>query len=1226
MLGQPTVSPLAVAPDAPGSPVPLLTPSRAHVDAYQYCLYCCLQRQRPSGCSVCGPEALGRDVPRHTRDLAPGTLLAERYLVGRVLGASNFGITYLGVDVEQGARVAVKEFFPRELAMRASDGMSVLAYSEGEQTFRYGLRRTLEEASVLAQLADHPNLVTVLDSFEACGTGYVVTRHVEGRNLDDFRADHGGRLPESYAVPIIKAVLNALRALHGAEVLHRDVTPRSIYLTEEQGVFLDLGTARFAAGLHGDSLSQSWTRGFVPVEQIRGGAEGTWTDVYAAGAVLYTLLTGTGPPDAEERAQATATLKDPSTLTGGRVSDGVSRVVMKALAIRGDERIQTPRNLVRALDNPNVIQTQTQMSAAQALPERSQVAPTPPSGADYASQPRSPVEARRGGRGRGRAGGGGGGGGGALIIGGVVALLLTIGAVVFFLSRGGGGEPPGGDAVTEPIAGTQEDVVPASGSDAQAFAGAADVGPKEPPRPKLPGDSPIDYRGRIRALEQAAEANPGDAKLRSAFAVALLDLQDRYPMSWSADPELDKTLKIQLASPSVGADPAVQARRHILDGKPELALSLIAEGTDSDQRYVTARALYRGGKLDEALARYAALLADEPDLEKALYDTGRILLAKRQLDKAIPPLERVLQLNDKHVPAALALGEIALLQARFKEADTYVGKGLGIAKTARDRVLGFQAYHLEASLHEKLNDRETRIRALENAQRERARDEATAITLAELVVADSPKRAQRYLQTAREAGGDSPALMLQLIKANFRLGLRSNAKALLTEAQAKHPKDTSLLMLAAELDVEAKQVENAKGKYAAITLSDPTFGPSYLALAKLQWEGGQQDAAIEVLESGRKNVPKPLQILELLATYQMATGKTLDAKATMKSILERDPNQNETKLRFAVLLKGLNYPDESLAYFRDLEAAGALDGKALVDFADVLFKKGVHEEALEKIEAAKRARYESLELYLVQGAILVQLKRSDEADEVLQTALKLDEESAEAYHYLGVNELLQRNIVKASTYLGKAVELAPRALAIRFTFARTLASLGGTDNLSRAMAEYTFIIRSYSHFKTAIERKEINAEVYLDRGELYYRQGKYQAALADFKVALTLDKASDDILVAYSRALRKTGQEDAAEEYLYHVLDSDPENAAAAYYLGLIHMRAKRSAKAIEHFSAAVVKQGHRYPDAFRHLGYLYMEKGMGPQGCQAFKDFLRVAADRPDAGDVRQMISRRCR
>ena len=305
------------------------------------CMGCMTEKQSgQEGCPLCG--FVEGTVPDSPLFLPPGTILQEKYLIGKVLGQGGFGITYLAWDINLNLKLAIKEYFPQELAIRAAGHSQVSAYSGGQgNQYVYGLDKFLQEARTLAQFEGHPNIVSVRDFFKANGTAYFVMSYVEGITLQKYLADVGGKLPVNQAFGIIMPVLDALKEVHSVKVLHRDISPDNIFINRKgQIILLDFGAARQAIGEKGRSLSIILKPGYAPEEQYRTkGEQGPWTDIYAVAATIYHLVTAKQPPEALERL-VDDTLVRPTEL-GAELGEKEENALLKALAVRAPERYQT---------------------------------------------------------------------------------------------------------------------------------------------------------------------------------------------------------------------------------------------------------------------------------------------------------------------------------------------------------------------------------------------------------------------------------------------------------------------------------------------------------------------------------------------------------------------------------------------------------------------------------------------------------------------------------------------------------------------------------------------------------------------------------------------------------------------------------------------------------------------------------------------------------------------
>ncbi len=284
--------------------------------------------------------------------LRAGTMLADQYTIVGVLGRpGGFGITYLAEDIRLESLVAIKEFLPRELATRAPDSTAVVTHSgtDNDGGFRHGLEQFLREARTLAKI-HHPSVVRVRQFFEANGTAYLVMDYLEGQTLNELLKQEGGRLPVPQAVEIINRVLDGLRAAHALNIYHRDVKPSNIYITTAGlPVLLDFGAARQATGATSSKMTAVLTPGFAPLEQYGHRGQGPWTDIYAASAVLYHMITGVDPVPATDRVgEDVDPMLGPADIDPD-IGQPLSDAIMKGLAMAARNRPQTADEFQRLL-------------------------------------------------------------------------------------------------------------------------------------------------------------------------------------------------------------------------------------------------------------------------------------------------------------------------------------------------------------------------------------------------------------------------------------------------------------------------------------------------------------------------------------------------------------------------------------------------------------------------------------------------------------------------------------------------------------------------------------------------------------------------------------------------------------------------------------------------------------------------------------------------------------
>ena len=325
------------------------------------CYGCFAEKEPGASCPHCG---FNENEEQPYLALPLGAILNGRYLVGKVLGIGGFGITYLGYDLTLEIKVAIKEYMPSALATRHSDHYSVVLTGRVENDYQYGMERFLDEAKILAKLQSTPHIVSVQNYFKENGTAYFVMEYIDGMSLKAYLSKNGDKIPYDRAIAILQPIMEALAQVHSMNLLHRDISPDNIYITANgESRLLDFGAARFALG-DGKSVSVILKHGYAPEEQYSShGNQGPWTDVYAMGATLYRCITGQLPPDSVERIHGDA-MKTPSEL-GARIPAHVESAIMKALAVKTEDRFPNMEAFIGALSGPVSVQDQVAAGISQ---------------------------------------------------------------------------------------------------------------------------------------------------------------------------------------------------------------------------------------------------------------------------------------------------------------------------------------------------------------------------------------------------------------------------------------------------------------------------------------------------------------------------------------------------------------------------------------------------------------------------------------------------------------------------------------------------------------------------------------------------------------------------------------------------------------------------------------------------------------------------------------------
>ena len=242
---------------------------------------------------------------QQTNQPLPSGFQLEGYRIDRQLSLGGFSMVYLAYD-ERGTPVAIKEYLPGGLALRASGSALPTIAEEHVAAFRHGMKCFFEEGRSLAHL-NHPNVVRVLNFFRANETVYLVMQYERGRTLQEHIQRHKGQLRESFVRTVFSRLLNGLREVHARKLLHLDIKPANIYLRNDgTPVLLDFGAARQTMSRDSVLLKPMFTPGFAAPEQFRSREEGLgpWTDIYAIGASMYACLSAAAPQSADQRLES----------------------------------------------------------------------------------------------------------------------------------------------------------------------------------------------------------------------------------------------------------------------------------------------------------------------------------------------------------------------------------------------------------------------------------------------------------------------------------------------------------------------------------------------------------------------------------------------------------------------------------------------------------------------------------------------------------------------------------------------------------------------------------------------------------------------------------------------------------------------------------------------------------------------------------------------------------
>jgi|GEM_PF-1992197 len=289
-------------------------------------------------------EDLDPATPQPSSQALPEGTCLEGFVIESVFGRGRFTNTYLARDIELGKIFVLKEHLPEALCYRDPDSLAVASRETGDENaahFAWSVESFRKEAEALASL-NHPGIVRVLGGFPCFGTAYFAMPFVEGSSLEEqlqIRNAYGPEFTEEELNGLLWRMLETLNYLHDRRIFHQGIRAENILINEE-GIPSLIGFTGARRRLCQRISIEMESSGYTAVEQtIAFSKVGPQSDIYALGAILFTLITGSTP------AVATALLPRVPSIPlaqrenlGERFSQRLLRSIDKALEPDPDDR------------------------------------------------------------------------------------------------------------------------------------------------------------------------------------------------------------------------------------------------------------------------------------------------------------------------------------------------------------------------------------------------------------------------------------------------------------------------------------------------------------------------------------------------------------------------------------------------------------------------------------------------------------------------------------------------------------------------------------------------------------------------------------------------------------------------------------------------------------------------------------------------------------------------
>lgn len=310
------------------------------------CLGCMSSKGNAVECPKCGYV---EGTPQVLPYLEPGTVLLDKYIIGKRIFTNGEGVTYIGFDTSTNKKVTVREYLPKTLCSRVKGNDSIIMAPGNKLVFQDYMQDFMEIGRAVAKLSNLPAIVPIVDMFEANQTAYIVYEYVDGKPISEI-VKRARRLTWEEARPLFMPLISTIISAHSIGLVHFGICPENIIMTRN-------GTLKLTAFGNPDAhlaeteFTPEFFDGYSAIEQYSlEGKKGKWTDVYAMSAVIFYALTGKRPPDAVSRAY------EPRLNMPADVAKNIPTHIVTALAgglqVKAGNRTQSMEELKEQLNNP----------------------------------------------------------------------------------------------------------------------------------------------------------------------------------------------------------------------------------------------------------------------------------------------------------------------------------------------------------------------------------------------------------------------------------------------------------------------------------------------------------------------------------------------------------------------------------------------------------------------------------------------------------------------------------------------------------------------------------------------------------------------------------------------------------------------------------------------------------------------------------------------------------
>lgn len=784
--------------------------------------------------------------------------------------------------------------------------------------------------------------------------------------------------------------------------------------------------------------------------------------------------------------------------------------------------------------------------------------------------------------------------------------------------------------------------------------------------PTILKDTVETYVLEISRLEQVVAANPGDPLMQRTHLERLLDLYERFPDEFAAEPryklEIEKYQR--LVSPFPGRfevlDLITQGRLDAVDARLEALVG--SETATADDLAVAAmvrmeqwvirlrkRALNSPGLISRSdvdplradgsqdaglkqarswLDRARKTAEKQPNLLKFDFYAARLRDQMGGFEDNAKALTALLDTAPEHNELRLLLASAQLETNHLGQTASLLKEATGRAETQKRVREMVEAWRIEARLAARRGRKPDLIVALQGVLKLRPGDELTRVRLARLLLEE--KRAaesQAVLVEGKKRGMSSIAFEVALVEYWLWAHRDEDALAEIVEATKRFPDSVDLLFLRGQVEDQQQHHATARDYFAKVIAREPRHMRAILRLAELQAKAGRHDDALITLQSARERLGDMPAVLEPMARELTVLRRHKESRELYGILLQKQPSNREFLLSAARLDLQAGEVDSALRYLRILREDGALDREGAMQMALALASKGKPAEAAQTLMPFAEKEPTNMHLNTMTGKYLLDSDDIDRAVTFLKRAYTVAHRQGgdpETLFQYGRLAFRRGEVEEGSNRIQLAIKSDPRAHHYRYHLALFLLKVDPDKHeKSRAVAvdQLRYLILHADRFASSGNHMEYLDDVHRQLANHYVNEQQFNKAIPHLRKTLEMKPDDVDTRVNLGTALFQVNHPDA-EAVLRQVMKQRPNNAMAALYLGLISLSKNQSSEALLWLTRAARSPDPAVVEAHYQLALIHRDRKQVPQAIRYLQVFLeRAPAKHPFRQDAKSLM-----